>query len=320
MTESPEISICMPCFNSEQFLDETLNSFINQTFKNFEVIIVNDASTDKSFEILEGYAKLDKRIKVFNHSKNKGAAAARNLAFSNSKGNFIIFFDSDDIVNKSYLQNQLALAKTYCNVIIACELQEFYNNNLNDTGPNLMAVRETLEPVDWLLNNNAKGLNLTQCGMFCIPRRLIEKAGLWNESLSLIDDFEFFPRLLLEAEKIIYNSSSVIYYRRSLRSSLSSSSGTKALKSAFKAIMLTSNLIIEKEDSIRSKNAISNYWRGWIYHAYGYDKDLYQSGRIFYKRLTGQSYIPKNAGITGVLDRFLGWKFTKKLKDFARKI
>ncbi|WP_299052950.1 glycosyltransferase family 2 protein [uncultured Polaribacter sp.] len=101
------VSIITPCFNSENFIAETIESVVNQTFKNWELIIVDDLSTDNSLQIINSYAKKDLRIKVHQLKNNSGTAIARNKAIELSKGNFIAFLDSDDLWIPSKLEHQL---------------------------------------------------------------------------------------------------------------------------------------------------------------------------------------------------------------------
>ena len=98
------ISIIIPIYNTEKYLEEWLQSIISQTYQKFEVICVNDASTDNSLKILEKYAQSDSRIKIINHKKNKGVATARNTGIKNTKSEYITFIDSDDKVAPTYLE------------------------------------------------------------------------------------------------------------------------------------------------------------------------------------------------------------------------
>ena len=93
------ISVIVPIYNSEKYLDNTIKSIINQTYKNLEIILVDDGSTDKSYEICKKYQKKDNRIKLF-HQKNKGVSFARNIGIENSNGEFLTFLDSDDLIDK----------------------------------------------------------------------------------------------------------------------------------------------------------------------------------------------------------------------------
>jgi len=104
--KNPKISVVMPVFNSEKFLIEAIQSILSQTYQNFEFIIVDDASTDKSLSISEEYAKKDNRIKVIKNKFNKGIAISRNIGIRNSKGKYIATQDSDDISNPERLIKQ----------------------------------------------------------------------------------------------------------------------------------------------------------------------------------------------------------------------
>ncbi|MEF2901582.1 MAG: glycosyltransferase family 2 protein [Terrisporobacter sp.] len=100
----PEISVIVPVYNSENNLCECIDSLINQTFINIEILLIDDGSTDKSGEICDKYMKIDKRIKVF-HKKNKGVSNSRNEGIEYSTGRFIMFCDSDDYVDKDWCEN-----------------------------------------------------------------------------------------------------------------------------------------------------------------------------------------------------------------------
>lgn len=95
------ISVIVPIFNVEQYLPKCLNSIINQTYKNIEIILINDGSTDSSGKICDEYEKKDKRIKVI-HKENGGVSEARNVGIKISKGRYITFIDADDWIEKDY--------------------------------------------------------------------------------------------------------------------------------------------------------------------------------------------------------------------------
>jgi teichuronic acid biosynthesis glycosyltransferase TuaG len=101
-----KVSIIVPTYNSSKFVIETLNSITNQTYKNWELLITDDCSTDNTVAIINSYIKNDKRIKLFKFDTNRGAGAARNHSIKMAKGRYIAFCDSDDQwkVNKLELQ------------------------------------------------------------------------------------------------------------------------------------------------------------------------------------------------------------------------
>jgi glycosyltransferase involved in cell wall biosynthesis len=101
------ISIIVPIYNTECFIRKCIDSIINQTYKNFELILVNDGSTDNSGLICDEYAKKDNRIKVF-YKQNGGVSSARNLGLRNCIGKWVTFIDSDDFISLNYLTNLLS--------------------------------------------------------------------------------------------------------------------------------------------------------------------------------------------------------------------
>ena len=100
---SPLVSVVMPVYNVEEYLEQAIESLLNQSMKHIEIIAVDDGSTDRSLDILKRYESLDKRVKVFSQ-KNQYAGVARNLGLSKAKGEYVIFLDSDDFFenNSSY--------------------------------------------------------------------------------------------------------------------------------------------------------------------------------------------------------------------------
>lgn len=101
------VSIITPAYNAAAYITETIESVLAQTYPNWEMLIVNDCSKDNTEEIVQSYAKKDKRIKLINLKQNSGAATARNTAIQNAKGRYIAFLDSDDLWKKEKLQKQI---------------------------------------------------------------------------------------------------------------------------------------------------------------------------------------------------------------------
>ena len=105
-SNTPLVSVCIAAYNVEKYIDETIASVLNQTYSPIELIIVNDGSTDGTAEVLRRYEK-EERIRIIN-SDNKGPCGASNLAFHHSKGDYIKFFDADDILNGGHIEAQMA--------------------------------------------------------------------------------------------------------------------------------------------------------------------------------------------------------------------
>jgi glycosyltransferase involved in cell wall biosynthesis len=103
---SPLVSVIIPAYNAERFIARTLESVLSQSYKNIEVLIINDGSTDRTLEIAESFARDDSRIRIL-HQPNLGATAARNCGIKSSKGEYIAPLDADDIWHEEKIQAQV---------------------------------------------------------------------------------------------------------------------------------------------------------------------------------------------------------------------
>ena len=116
----PKVSIIVPVYNTDKYLHQCLDSILTQTFTDFEAILVDDGSTDRSGIICDEYSAIDSRFVVV-HKQNEGVAKARITAFEHSKGNYIAFIDSDDFVNDHYLETMMRTAEKYHVDMVSCQ-------------------------------------------------------------------------------------------------------------------------------------------------------------------------------------------------------
>lgn len=128
---SPDVSIIIPVYNASPWLHRCLDSIVNQSLKNIEIICVNDASTDSSIDILREYQKKDSRVKVLNLECNRGEAGARNFALPLAQGRYIGFVDSDDYVEATFYETLYRNAVEQFADISKGGVQRFYNGVLD---------------------------------------------------------------------------------------------------------------------------------------------------------------------------------------------
>lgn len=134
----PIISVIIPVYNAEQYLERCLESIINQTLKNIEIICVDDCSKDKSLEILNEYALKDKRIKVIHCNKNGGESKARNIGLDNSTGKYLSFVDNDDYLDLDFYEKLYSKAESSNADIVRGEVRIYdYKGKIryNDLNP-----------------------------------------------------------------------------------------------------------------------------------------------------------------------------------------
>jgi len=183
-----DVSVIIPVYNMEQYLDETIQSVLNQELQNFEIILVNDGSTDSSAEICEKYASIDSRIHFFDQ-ENLGVSVARNMGLNYAKGEFVYFLDSDDSLDSAFLSScfDFILKNQYDLIVVG----EAYCNR---------ARRLTAVPT---------------CGLF------IKKALLDNnpdirfpKGIQPCEDGLFSHRLFIVTDKIGFNPAPIYFYRK----------------------------------------------------------------------------------------------------------
>lgn len=154
----PLVSIVVPIYNVEKYLDKCIKSILNQTYRDLEIILVDDGSTDKCNNICDNYAEIDTRIKVI-HQKNAGLSSARNTGISLSKGEYIYFVDSDDWIEENLIEDNISIMLSKnLDIIIFGFYEEWADKNIKKLqGNELLSTQEIkekllnieLEPCVW---------------------------------------------------------------------------------------------------------------------------------------------------------------------------
>lgn len=127
---NPLVSVIMPAYNAEEYIRTAIESILEQTFKDFEFIIVNDCSTDSTLKIIEGYAKKDKRIKIISNKENQRIAKTLNNALKEAKGKYVARMDADDWSYPDRIEKQVRLMEKNPNISISSGNMEICDGNL----------------------------------------------------------------------------------------------------------------------------------------------------------------------------------------------
>lgn len=216
-------SIIIPLYNKEKFLFETLSSVELQTYKDFEVIIVDDSSTDNSFNIAKTFKK-DKRFKVYT-KLNGGVSDARNFGFEKAVGQYICFLDADDIWDSSYLQEVYRLIKKYPDYDVFCLGYSSFNNVIKDAYVkyNLRKYIKTDDAViDFFRYSVLRKGSIALTSAVVISRSLIESKQLkFKTGCSMGEDVDFWVRACASKD-IVYCNKALMFYRYSCEDSLTS--------------------------------------------------------------------------------------------------
>lgn len=303
------VSICMPAYNAEKYIRETITCLLGQTYKNIELIIVDDGSTDNTLKIINSI--VDSRIKVLSNPK-KNAASARNFAYLNSKGDYIVFFDADDLVDQDFIEKQVYKLQEDENAIVLSNWGRFYNDNLKTYGEAPHIVKNDLTYEEWILAYWLEVKHTTPPGRAIIARKLIEKTPLWDEKLTLNDDFQFFNELFFNCTKITYNNTN-FYYRsgvNGLSSKKSNNHYISSLNSIKRGIYLAQ---LKYPSKIELKVCYSNLLQNLKYEVYP-DMEIISLIDVELKKLPKSTFKFPAGGYTKLAVNLIGWKLTKRIK------
>jgi len=200
------ISIVIPFYNAEKFIKETINSVLNQTYNNIEILLINDGSTDNSLNIVNSLK--DDRIKIINKN-NSGVSSARNLGLSLAKGDYILFLDADDVLENDFLEKMVEKLENNKNAVFCTSLVYEMNEDLT----------KILKISKGIYNNIAENVLFyhfeTIPSAFLLKRDfLIENKIKFNELLSSTADRMFLLDLHKKGAEGIIENSAILYYRR----------------------------------------------------------------------------------------------------------
>jgi len=254
------ISVIIPAYNAERWIDQTIRSVTTQTWKDVEIIVVDDGSTDRTAEIASGSDA--ERVRVIRQS-NSGSGAARNRGLSEARGEFIQFLDADDILGPDKLARQMeALGKNRAGSIASCAWGRFTGEPESAEFPD-EPVWHVEDPVEWLVRS-LDGGGMMQPGAWLTPRSIIDAAGPWNESLTLHDDGEYFTRVLLKASRNVFVPEARVFYR-DVEGSLSRDRSRTAIESAFAVCRLRGEHLLAIRDDKAAKRAIATQYAQFAY-------------------------------------------------------
>ena len=208
MEQGTLISIIIPVYNSESYLEKCIDSVLAQTYENIEVILVDDGSTDMSPIICDKYVQIDERVVVI-HQPNQGQADARNNGIMSSRGQYLSFIDSDDFVEPDYIEYLWDLLNESGASISICGYAFHYENRSNK-----MPTNETLR--HYLSGEQALEELLYQKHFDAAPWAKLIDANIVKSNLfprgRIFEDFAVIPKWLLSAQKVIYGNAQKLFY------------------------------------------------------------------------------------------------------------
>ena len=210
------MSVIVPAYNVERFLPRCIESLLKQSYSNLEIIIVDDGSTDKTGDIAEGYAEKYDHIRCI-HKENGGLYNARNMGLKYSKGEYVVFFDSDDWVETNVIKDNLkCLIQNDVKVVVWGYYADFANESENVIKSVRVASKDILckknQNPQVLLETNILGLSGYAWNKMYSVDFLKEGKFTFQKGLSLVEDIVFNVPILLAAGKVYFNSNTYTHY------------------------------------------------------------------------------------------------------------
>lgn len=309
-----KISIIIPAYNAEGWIAESLESAINQTCPDLEVLVVDDGSTDNTAEIVASFS--DPRIRLIRQA-NQGQSAAINRGVTDSQGEYIRILDADDWLNPEHITAQLRVLEGYPDCVAACRWGYFVDAANCPAVREEAANRDYVDPLEWLVDSLTKDEGMMGGWKWLIPRNIWELAGGWDERLSLNNDFDFSIRLLLAARGVRFAPEAVYSYRKGVQGALSGSRGQRAMTSAFLTTESGCRHLLAREESPRIRRICADRWQRWLYAFYPEYPELAAKAESEVARLGGSSLKLEGGRMLRILRPVLGWRMVRKLQTLA---
>ena len=235
-----KVSVIVPVYNNGDYIDECLESITNQTYKNLEIILINDGSTDNTDTKISSWRKKDKRIIYFSNS-NHGVSFSRNFGIKKSSGNYLTFIDADDIIAPDFIESLLKSMiknKVDCSV---CGIHGFYKTS---------EIIQTIGQIQIYKKSLIKDTLLSQCGGFLANKmyksKIIKENQIkLNEEISISEDLLFNLEYFNYCESISYDNSIKYFYRQYSTSSYNNLNNEKwfSVIDTYITILTTQKLI-----------------------------------------------------------------------------
>jgi len=196
------VTIIIPVYNAEEYLQKCLESIINQTYNNLEIIIVNDGSTDTSAELIQGYSEKDKRI-IYLTKENGGIGTAYKLALKHATGDYVLFVDSDDWLELNAVEELIKYAVQQNADMVHFGLIGIFENGINNKIPILKSIDKIISDNEQILRTHFEYLKHPSLARL-VKKELLNDVVIFDQNIGI--DEMLTPQLLVKCKKAVYTS------------------------------------------------------------------------------------------------------------------
>lgn len=313
----PLVSILIPAYNAEEWIADTIRSAIAQTYEPKEIVVVDDGSTDQTLAVAQRFAC--ESIKVV-FQENQGAAAARNTAFSLSRGEYIQWLDADDLLAPDKIANQMrVLSPSQTRTLLSSAFGRFkYRYSQAEFVPT--ALWCDLSPVEWLLRKMGGNVYM-QTATWLVSRELTEAAGPWDTRLLGDDDGEYFCRVLLASNGTRFVPESTVFYRAPWINTLSYiGQSSRKLDAHWLSMQAHIRYLRSLEDSERVRVACFTYLQTCLIYFFPERSDIVRQMEDVARELGYRLDPPHLPWKYGWIRTLFGWGLAKGLQAFLPRL
>jgi len=306
---TPLISIIIPSFNAAPWVADCLRSALEQTYPHTEILVIDDGSQDETAAIARQFTSGKLSVHTQTH---QGAAAARNAGLRFARGDYIQFLDADDLLAPDKIEQQLRLLQPLGPRTLASGAWTRFKSNPTSAAFTPHANWRDFSGVEFL-QINFETASMMHPAAWLAPRALLDQVGPWNENLSLNDDGEYFARVALAADRIIFCENAKSFYRSALTGSLSRRKDPRALASLYQSVELTLTHLLTVDRSPRSFAAAAYAWKWAAFELYPAAPALSHAALKSSNKLGGTTRPFPGSGRFQLLARLLGWRLARRL-------
>jgi glycosyltransferase involved in cell wall biosynthesis len=304
----PRVSIIIPCRNGVRWLGDSIESCLGQSWKNLQIIVVDNGSTDGSLDLAKRYQA---RAVTVLACQRAGAGAARNVGLKHADGDLIQFLDADDLLDADKIRRQVERLDAAPAASLASGAWARFARDPSEAVFVPEPVWRDFAPEEFLISSWLGGGMMANFS-WLTPRAVIERAGWWNETLSVNDDGEFFCRVALASSGIAFCADARGYYRSAGAPTLSSRRDREALASAFTAVDLSCRHLLRRCNSAAATKACATHYQRFAYDAYPHAAELVAQAEKRAAELGGSDLRPGGGLSFQLLARGMGWKLSKR--------
>lgn len=271
------VSIIVPTYNAEQYLDECVSSLLDQTYSNIEIILINDGSSDRTEAKCMEWAARSNKV-IYHKQTNRGPAASRNKGFSLSKGKTVMFVDADDRLDPAAIKTLVDYKTTYQADLVCFDMYLFddkgavaRNSAVANPFPGLV-VASADEYREAVLNQQIGHFSVLHLFSRTVLERMMEEGGIYREDLTLYEDVNFIHRLPEYIQKVVFCPNAFYGYRQN-SASLTKKNNLEAAASGYKSVCSIDEIEVPDYQQVR-KNELELNLLFYLFSVFDEHQDI----------------------------------------------